>query len=262
MRERKVYMRLCKACALMIVINIFISVLAGCNAQPVVGKHYSEEDIEGILNLEEYISQPSISDVLTDKYSEEDFLFHNHCVSFYRDMDYFLYASLRYDELSLVIAEYPPQIVRTIENNGQKSMYFVYETDENTRLFVFFFESDRYRFTRGYPIIMKKSLYLENFSSLSVGDSMRRVEEIDPITPLYRQGYDTLSDELIKKTYIEGREKISSIHLLKDGIVRINYEKTSNGDYIISQIISSRDYTIPVIAGRLCYKIYDDDYVE
>ncbi len=254
-------MRLYRICIFMLIVGLVTVAISGCATETASGQHYSIADIVEVLNSKKYISQPAISKVSMYKYQEKDFLFNNHCFSFYRDMDYYSNFSARYDYLDAIIEEYPPQIVRTIENNGQKSMYLVYETDENTRLFVFFFETDNFLFTRGYPIIMKKTLFMKDFSSLSVGDSMKDVEKIDPITPLYRQGYNTLSDEMVRKIYIEGKERISSVHLLKDGVIRIDYDRAQNGDYIISQITISDDYIIPVLTGTLCYRIYQGDYV-
>lgn len=242
---------------------LLIFSIMGCQkSMSEMGKYYTQSDIKEVLDSKDYVSQPRISDIQLDKYPEDEFLFSNHCFSFYRDMDYFLNSSARYDSLDAILEEYPPQAVRTIENNGQKSMYFVYETDEGTRLYVFFFETDNYQFTRGYPIVVKKLLKMEDFSALTVGDSMENVEEIDPITSLYRKGYDTLSDEMIEKVYIKGKEQISTIHFLKDGIIRINYDRDSTGDYIINQIITSDDFIIPVLTGKLCYRVYADDYIE
>lgn len=235
--------------------------LNGCRLSTQVSDYYTIEDVETILNSDDLISKPLLKDIVLDKYPAEDFLFDNHCFSFYRDMDYFLFLSARYDFTSTIINEYPPQAVRTIENNGQKSMYIVYETDDETRVFVFFFESDDFQYTRGYPIIMKESLCLTAFSELHIGDSISDVEKIDPIAAQYRRGYDTLSDELIQQLYVDGREKISTVHLLTDGIVRINYNRNSSGEYIIEQIILADDYTIPVLGGKLCYLIYPEDYI-
>lgn len=239
----------------------FVLLLTGCQKTPQIADYYTTEDIETVLSSDEFIAEPLLEEIELDKYPAEEFLFDNHCFSFYRDMDYFLFQSARFDFTSLIIDEYPPQVVRTIENNGQKSMYIVYETDDDTRVFVFFFESDDFQFTRGYPIIMKKSLGLEAFSKLSVGDNIADVEKVDPITSLYRKGYDTLSDEMVKQLYVNGREKISSVHLLTDGIVRINYTRNSDGEYIIDEIFSADDYTIPVLGGKLCYLIYPEDYI-
>ena len=47
-----------------------------------------------------------------------------------------------------------------------------YTEKPTARVFVFFFESDGFQFTRGYPIVMKKSLEMSDFSTVENGDSM------------------------------------------------------------------------------------------
>ena len=116
-----------------IVLLIILLCLNGCADLPSVQiKPYSFEEINNIISSEQFVSSPRISIDKMVKYSEKDFLFNNHCFSFYRDMDYFLGSSARYDYINTIIEEYPPQIVRTINNNGQKSMYFVYQTDKRS----------------------------------------------------------------------------------------------------------------------------------
>lgn len=243
------------------IILILVVNLVGCSGpDSITTKYYTQSDIADIISSNKMFSSPEISSYDFEQYPTESFLFDNHCFSFYRDMDYYLGSSARFDYLNTVISEYPPQIVRTIENNGQKSMYFVYETDDDTRIFVFFFETDNFQYTRGYPIIMKKSLTLTGFSDLQIGDTIDDVEKIDPIASFYRRGYDTLSDEQIQKIYVEGRETISTVHLLSDGIVKITYDRDSNGEYVINHIHKSNEFIIPVLGGQLCYLIYSGDY--
>ncbi len=218
--------------------------------------------IEKVIRSDDYVSTPDFSDIRFTEYPEEEFLFNNHCFVINRDMDYFLNTNMGGNKLNAYLRNYPPQAVRTIENNGQKSMYFVYETDGGTRVYVFFYESDNYYCSRGYPIMVKKSLSMSNFSNLIVKDTMKDVEEIDPITPLFRRCYDELNDEQIERVYKKGRERISTVHLLKDGIIRINYDRDSSGEYIINKIIRSDDFVIPGLYGSLCYLIYADDYIE
>lgn len=244
-----------------VVILVIILSFSGCyNSSSDTIKICDSEDINNIISSEQFISTPKISIDKMKKYSEKDFLFNNHCFSFYRDMDYFLGTSARYDYIDTIIEEYPPQIVRTINNNGQKSMYFVYQTDENTRLFIFFFETDNFQFTRGFPIIMKKALTLNDFKDIKVGQTIDMVNKIDPIASLYKQGYDTLSYEQIQKIYVEGKETISTVHLLKDGIIKISYERNLDDEYIIKEIEKSDDFVITVLGGQMCYLIYPSDY--
>lgn len=108
---------------------------------------------------------------------------------------------------------------------------------------------------------MKKTLELNDFSDLTIGDTLKEVEHIDPISSLYRKGYDTLSDELVTKLYVNGREEITTVHLLSDGIVKITYDRDVNGEYIINYIHKSNEFIIPVLGGKLCYLIYPGDYI-
>lgn len=252
--------RIMRSKSIVVILIIILSFSGCCNASSDTIKICDFEDIKNIILSEKFVSTPEISIDKMEKYAEKDFLFDNHCFSFYRDMDYFLEASARYDYIDTIIEEYPPQIVRTINNNGQKSMYFVYQTNENTRLFIFFFETDEFQFTRGFPIIMKKALTLNDFKDIKVGQPIDTVNKIDPIASLYKQGYDTLSYEQIQKIYVEGKEIISTVHLLEDGIIKISYERDINGEYIIKEIQKSDDFVITVLGGQMCYLIYPNDY--
>lgn len=246
-----------------VIILLSIICLCACSKHESkkIDMHYAEADIQEIINSDEMICTPKIEDIEMDKYPEQDFLYENLCFSVFRDMGYFDMYSIRFDYLSSILNEYPPQAVRTIENNGQKSMYFVYETDEETRVFVFFFENNGFQNSRGFPIIMKKSLNMEDFLDLKVGDSMDDVEKIDPITELFKENYELLSDQQYQTLFVNGREKVSTIHLAKDGIIRIDYYRASKGEYIIERIITDDGFTIPVLYGTQCYLIYPEDYV-
>ncbi len=255
-----------KAVSALILALVFCFAACG-NSDSQAAKHYTKSEIAEIINSDEMLSSPEISSVKLDKYPTESFLFDNECFSFWRDMDYFLGKNIRYDFLDFILDEYPPQIVRTIENHGQKCMYFVYETKDNTRVFIFFFESDNFGYTRGYPIIMKKTLTLADFDDLEVGDSLDDVEKIDQIASLYRKGYDSLSYEVAQRVYVDGSEVIATVHLLRDGIIKITYDRDESGKYTINDIRRSDEFIIPTISsfpiggGEVCYLIYPDDYI-
>lgn len=245
-----------------LLLALIVNSLAGCQSTaPILepGSYYTQEDVQKLLDYSGYVAQPSISEALLDKYPEADFLFKNECMSFYRDMDHFVGSNMQ-SPLSSAVRNYPPQIVRTINSHGTRSLYLVYETDQDTRVFMFYYGSNDHKYLRGYPIIMKDTLYMKDFSGLSVGDCMERVEEIDPITSLYKEGYDRITDETLE-AYLKGGEFISTVHLLKDGIIRIDYERVTCGEYYIKQIFESEDFIIPVLGGELCYRIYDEDYI-
>ncbi len=261
--------------SLLILFVLIAFMSCGCHSSSVIehessnsgekARHYAYEEIQAILNTSDYVSSPDISELNLDKYEHKEFIFDNHCFVITRDMD-FNAMFLRPNSLQNIVQEYPPQVVRTIENNGRKSLYFVYETDENTRLYIFFYDTDEYSASRGYPLVMKKSLEMKQFSVLKKGDSIDKVEQIDPIATLVREGLDLYSDEAIHNIYetkgMYGKyETMSSVHLCTDGIVKIDYKRASLGKYYITNIQRSSTFTIDVLGGRLCYKIYPEDYM-
>lgn len=69
---------------------ILLIYCSGCRKNSLdIPSYYSENDIVDVINSAEMLSQPLLSEVQLDKFSAEEFLFDNHCFSFYRDMDYF-----------------------------------------------------------------------------------------------------------------------------------------------------------------------------
>ena len=272
---RSIDFRFFKPICLVLCLLLALSPL-GCQTHPAppvettgeeTQKRYCEnEEINAILNDSGFRDQPRIEDIEITRYPEEEFLSNNHCFAFNRDMNYFLGHSARYDSLGWIVNDYPTQIVRTIEANGEKVMYFVYETDGDTRVFVFFDSSTDYRYTVGFPIIMKRTLEYQDFSALGEGDTMADVAKVDPIAVLYQKEYDRLSDVLVEKLYVNGAEEISTIHLLRDGILRIDYDRVSKGNYVIKAIGYHEDFVLPVLGGWFvgnpCYRIYEFDYVK
>ncbi len=120
-----------KAVSALILALVFCFAACG-NSDSQAAKHYTKSEIAEIINSDEMLSSPEISSVKLDKYPTESFLFDNACFSFWRSMNYYFGA-----KLDNIINEYPPQIVRIIETQDGKYMYFVYETDNNTRVFIF-----------------------------------------------------------------------------------------------------------------------------
>ncbi len=219
------------------------------------------DEITNAVGSTAFVKEPAFKAEYLHPQKEYDFLYNNSCFCFFRDMDYYLGRNVRYDYISWIVEKYPPQIIRTIENNNQKELYFIYETDNGTRVFLFFLESNGFEYSRGYPIIMQSCLSIDDFSTLKVGDNIDDVNKIDSIADLYKKGYDSVSDELAIQLYVNGRESISSIHLLRDGIIRIDYIRISMGNYKIKKIWVNKDFIIPTLGGTLCYKVYPNDCI-
>jgi hypothetical protein len=223
---------------------------------------YSQYTIEDIITDDMTNESIYLENIDMHKFPEDDFLFSNLCFSFYRDMDYFLMFSARYDFTDLILQEYMTQAVRKVEaDDGYEYLYFVYETDGETRVFIFFEETTGFVFTRGQPVIMKEVLSVADFQDISVGDTMLDIGEIDPIISLYMKAYDSVPEKAVKEVYDSGREKISTLHMLADGILRYDYHRVEKGNYIVDRVIFSEDFILPELGGDVNYKIYDYDYV-
>lgn len=67
------------------------------------------------------------------------------------------------------------------------------------------------------------------------------------------------------ETYYERNRKngvcFSSLHLLSDGILKIDYDRKGE-DYIVCDITYGEDFVLEGKYGETCYKIFIEDYVK
>ena len=130
--EFVMYLRSKKITAFLLAILLIYC--SGCRKNSLdIPSYYSENDIVDVINSAEMLSQPLLSEVQLINSLPKSFSWQSLFLILQR-YGLFLGYSVRYDYISSIISEYPPQVVRTIENNGQKSMYFIYETDDGTRV--------------------------------------------------------------------------------------------------------------------------------
>lgn len=264
-----------KKILLAIIFSLILMFSAACSRkdEPQFDIPFTKDAIEELLSSEELISKPAISDVEVTKYSAEDFLFKNKCCLFYSDRERNSALSCTIDDF---IREYPPEIVRTIRaDSGGKYLYIVYELDDATRVFVFF-DNNPYNADCKPPVIMKKLLSMEDFDGLKIGDTMTDVAAIDPIAELYRKGYDQKNRDVPEDSgwpfgVMQSHEKggtlplgqIYTIHLLRDGVIKITYlPSEETGEYFVVTIDRSLDFTVYTEFSICSYKIYFDDYVK
>ncbi len=154
---------------------------------------------------------------------------------------------------------FPSKAVRMLDDG---MIYVMYDTESDGRVFIFFSEEKtRYAFVDGYPVLMKKTLSYEDFESLAVGDGIEQVQEIDPIVLKYGERLDTLNDTALANYRVRGRLP-TSVHLLTDGILKIEYERDPELGYAITDIIYSQDFVLDGFNGETCYRIVDADYVD
>ncbi len=262
-----------KKILLAMIFSLILAFSAACSwkDEPQFDIPFTKDAIEELLSSDELISKPLISDVEITKYPAEDFLFKNKCCLFYGDRERNSALSCTVDDF---IREYPPEIVRTIRiDSGGKYLYIVYELDDATRVFVFF-KDNPYDKNCLPPVIMKKALLMNDFAGLKVGDTMADVAAIDPVAELYRAGYDQRNWDIpqdsdstfhLPLSHEKGplpAEPIFTVHLLRDGVIQINYMRSEEtGEYNIISINKSLNFSIfSAYYGGFC-KIYSDDYV-
>jgi hypothetical protein len=112
----------------------------------------------------------------------------------------------------------------------------------------------------GFPVIMQKKLAYQDFADIQTGDNINKVGSIDPVIPQYVEFFDSSSDAALKG-YIGIGAGPTSIHLLTDGILKIEYERTGDDDYVITNIVYSEDFVLDGLFGETCYRISELDYV-
>lgn len=178
------------------------------------------------------------------------------CFSLGVDADWDYTHSVQWDFMGRVVKMYPDPLVRETEDN----YYLVYQTDNDTRLFLFYSTVDsKGMFLTGYPIIMKETLAYNDFSKIQVGDSIEKVGSIDSTIPLYNEIFEMKSEI----TYERNKEQgiyFTSMHLLSDGILRIDYDRV-DGDYVVIDITYNKDFVLEGEYRESCYKIYEMDYL-
>ena len=218
------------------------------------GGGYSEEFVTQYIT--EHTSAPGEA-VTVPVYREEQILYSMECFTIGHDAGRRAHLSgLRSGMFEDMVTMFPDPVVRDIG----EFVYIYYDTENQTRLYVFYSKAKSCFFTDGFPIIMKKTLSYQDFAALEVGDTVQQVADIDPIGPLHLPVFDIYSDDMVKNME-DHTNWYQTIHLLSDGILRINYDKV-DGEYIIISMIYNEDFILDGLDGQTCYRIYDEDYME
>lgn len=191
----------------------------------------------------------------------EDALLFNTNGMFYLNRDACFYKSLNSapNEASAILAAYPTNALR---NRTDGITYAIYDTDSGYRFYLFFDGDSKLPKTIGFPIVIKDLLSYADFSNIKIGDPIVNVEAVDRITVLYKK---TIVD--VWKMNSEGAAFLAkeghpcvSIHYLKDGILKIEYTMTEEGNLIVSNIIYDQTFNIRSADGTtVSYKIEEID---
>ena len=237
----------------------------------VMSKHpkYDEENQKSLIMEDylDYIKSNKESDydkTLTDisVYKFEEIILRNSDCGITMGRDSGLYTNrpnTRRDYARVVFTVFPTTAIRESEDN--QYIYAVYDTDLGIRVFLFFSkEKNNYNTLDGLPIEMSKSLNYEAFSDIKIGDKASDVENIDSIINEYIKVFDKFADDRLE-IYTKKGVGPTSVHLLKDGILKIEYKRIALGDYEITSIEYNEDFILTGLNGDTCYKIAECDYV-
>lgn len=193
-------------------------------------------------------------------YTENDILRNNdNC--FFIGRDYGLYHGMnaRSDYFDRIETIFPSKAIR--ESTDGSYIYVMYDMDSKQRMYLFFSKNKNgYRTLDGFIVLMWKKLSFNDFSGIKIGDSMELVEKIDPVIKYYKQVFDAGNDIAIEN-YTKMGAPPTSVHLLTDGILKIEYDRV-DGNYVITNIVYNKDFVLDGLDGKTCYKITDADYVD
>jgi hypothetical protein len=220
-----------------------------------------ESPVEGDIHfVESYISErrTTQSDSISIPcFNEEVLLFDTGCYTLGFDAGFHSDFNFRTDLFEQIVQVFPDPVVRQMSDE----IYLIYDTDKQTRLFLYFsITKAKAFFVDGFPIIMKKKLANHDFAELKTGASLDDVEKIDPVMSIYKRQFDSISTERIQFIKKQGTP-LTSIHLLTDGIIKIVYDKIDE-KYQITDIIYNDDFILDGLSGKTDYKIFDEDYLD
>lgn len=157
-----------------------------------------------------------------------------------------------------------PEFVKVQKNRG----YFAYRFEDGYRLFKFFYVDTfgNMRYT-GYPILVKKSLGLNDFINIKIGDTIDDVAEIDPVASIYKQIYDQYpnSSLVLQKGEEQGLKlRVFSCHLCRDCAIEYIYTRDSDGQYRIVDIWKDGHFTLYTgeinASWSFGAKVFPEDY--
>lgn len=174
-------------------------------------------------------------------YNEEEILYNGEGYELGRNGSQYMMYSMPvvHYTLSHLVEAYPDPILRDC---GNGYYYAMYHTEYNNRLYVFMTTEEsnhnHYMETIGYPIVMTEKLSYSDFCGIKKHDSIDRVAEVDSVIDLYKNCREMPT---------------TTVHLLTDGILQINY-RVKYGEYLVDELIYDEDYF-----G--IYKVYKQDYV-
>ncbi len=196
-------------------------------------------------------------------YFEDELLFKTDG-QFFLGIDSSVYSglSLCFNYLGGILEAYPTDAIRC---SKEDSVYFLYDTDSGYRLCLYSQGKEYMRTVCGFPMVIGDPHVYDDFRSLKIGDSIAAVERIDSVAGLVKK-------ELVDVCNLDPKGAASmaktgnictSVHYLRDGILRIEYEMLEDRSLVISNMEYREDYRLEQKTGNVIdYRINDKDLPE
>ena len=193
-------------------------------------------------------------------YIEEELLFKTDGL-FYLNRDACFYEgqSDTQNYTGSLLEAYPTTAIRSRDS---ETIYFVYMTDTGYRLYLFASYENNLHTPVGFPVVIGKLLSYDDIKGIKIGDSIEKVEAVDSVATLHKkQILDVWNLEPIAaQAHAENGYPCTTIHYLKDGILKIEYEMQYDQSLVVSNIAFSKDFQIRSANGKVInYKIEDID---
>ncbi len=160
-----------------------------------------------------------------------------------------------------VLKKLPTEAMR--EGEDQSYVYTMYDTEVGVRLYLFFSkEKHNYKYVDGFPVNMSSKLSYQDYKHLKSGDFLEYVLVLEPaIEPIFSRSWKLYLDFEVEKMIKKGQGP-TSIHILTDGVLKIEYNRNADGKYVITNITYAEDYVLDGLDGKTCYRIHPNDFVE
>lgn len=176
-----------------------------------------------------------------------------------RDACFYERQSARQNYTGSLLEAYPTSAIR---GRDEDTVYFVYATDTGYRLYLFASYENELQTPVGFPVLIEKLLSYTDFKNIAVGDKIEEVETIDPVTALHKKQIVEVWDlaPVAARKLAEDGYPCTTIHYLKDGILKIEYEMQEDRSLVVSNVVFNKDFQIKSANGKVInYRIEEVD---
>ncbi len=141
-----------------------------------------------------------------------------------------LYVSHQLPSLIQFDEAFPVQCIR---RTSDERAYTIHRTDGGAWFYAFFFTSGP-EWLLSHTLLAEKSLDSRDFRKVTAGTTLEAVCRIDPVA----QRYETTAAAY-------EMDRFCSLHLLRDGVLRLQYEKQEEGAFVVTEKEHFADFKIP-----------------